>query len=166
MVPVHLSKTENSQRPPPIISAGMRTVLIIVAAALLTVFVVAALLNPYEADGTARTMGTHVQMGLPPCTFQVMTGVPCPSCGLTTSMALLAHGDVRNSLRANAAGTVLALFWLALIPWCLISALVRRYLMVVSLEWALLVAVIFFVGLLLVRWGIVLGIGWYNGKYF
>jgi hypothetical protein len=166
MVPVHLSTTEKSGRRPRIMSAAIRTGLIVVAAALVTVFIVAALLNPYEADGTARTMGTHVQIGLPPCTFQVMTGVPCPSCGLTTSVALLAHGDVRNSLRANAAGTVLALFWLALIPWCLISALVRRYVMVVSLERALLVAVIFFVGLLLVRWAIVLSVGWYDGKYF
>ena len=136
------------------------------AVALAGVFVVAALLNPYEADGTPRTMGTHVQIGLPPCTFQVMTGVPCPSCGLTTSVALLVHGDVRNSLRVNLAGTALALFWLALIPWCLVSALARRYLMIGSLERALLAVVIFFVGLLLVRWAIVLGIGWWNGKYF
>ena len=51
--------------------------------------------------------GTHVQMGLPECRTMVVNGVPCPTCGLTTSITAAAHGDFAASARANAFGTVL-----------------------------------------------------------
>jgi hypothetical protein len=143
-----------------------RTTLIGIALGLLAVFATALWLDPYDETGNPRRMGTHVQIGLPPCTFQTITGVPCPSCGMTTSFALLMHGDVRNSLRANAVGTLLALFWLALIPWSIACAITRRYFFIASAERAILVAVIVFVILLLVRWAWVLGWGWWSGKYF
>ena len=38
-------------------------------------------------------IGTHQQLGLPPCTFLHWTGFPCPSCGLTTCFAYAAHGE-------------------------------------------------------------------------
>lgn len=40
---------------------------------------------------SARGFGTHEQLGLPACTFLTLTGIPCPSCGLTTSFAYAAH---------------------------------------------------------------------------
>src|SRR5215475_1723858 len=43
---------------------------------------IARLLRP-SADG----VGTHRQLGLPPCAFLHFTGIPCPACGLTTSVA-------------------------------------------------------------------------------
>ncbi|NBO19844.1 MAG: DUF2752 domain-containing protein, partial [Proteobacteria bacterium] len=33
----------------------------------------------------ARGLGTHEQLGLPPCGFYLWYGLPCPSCGMTTS---------------------------------------------------------------------------------
>lgn len=32
-------------------------------------------------------IGTHRQLGLPPCFFHQFTGIPCPTCGMTTSFA-------------------------------------------------------------------------------
>src|SRR5260370_8203293 len=97
-------------------------------------------------------METHTQLGLPPCNFKVVTGLPCPSCGMTTSFALLVHGDFRNSLRANAVGTLLAIFCLAFIPWSLFSAVRGRSLFVVSLEKSETWLVIVLITPLLLRW--------------
>ena len=133
-----------------------RGLLVLIAAGLVAVFAVAAWLRPYDADGQPLRMETHRQLGLPPCEFVYRWGKPCPSCGLTTSFALLVHGDVTNSLRANAVGTLMALFCLALVPWSAYVALRGRYLWVGSLEGPSLVVVGVFMVLLLVRWGIVL----------
>jgi hypothetical protein len=168
IVPAHLPTSEEFQRPPgrvPVLGPWARTALVGIAVGLSAVFGIAIWLDPYEENGSPRRMGTHLQAGLPPCTFQVVTGLPCPSCGMTTSFALLVRGDVLNSLRANAVGTLLALFWLALIPWSLASAIARRYFWIITAERALLVAVMVFVGLLLIRWAFVLGLGWWSGKW-
>jgi hypothetical protein len=139
----------------PVLGRWSRLGLLVVGTGLLVVFGIALWLNPYE-DGQAKTMETHRQLGLPPCTFKYMTGYPCPSCGLTTSFALLMKGDVGNSLRANAVGTLLALFWIVLIPWSLVSSFCGRPLFLISIERAVLRAIILFLTLLLVRWVIVL----------
>jgi hypothetical protein len=101
-------------------------------------------------------METHRQLGLPECTFKTLTGEPCPSCGMTTSFALLMRGDLVNSLQANWVGTVLAVFLLLLIPWALTSLIRGRFVFIQSLERALTWAVTFFLTLLLVRWAFVL----------
>jgi hypothetical protein len=157
---------EDCHKAKPVLGPATRITLILVALGLLVVFAIARWLNPYDENGNPRRMGTHVQTGLPPCTFQAMTGVPCPSCGMTTSFALLMYGDLRNSLRANAVGTLLALFWLALIPWSLASAIARRYFLIAGIERAFLVAVVVFVTLLLARWAVVLGWGWWTHEFF
>ncbi len=131
--------------------------LVIVALGLMLVFGIAIWLKPYDADGEPLELGTHLQLGLPPCTFRVLSGLPCPSCGLTTSFAFFVRGDLKNSARANAVGTLLAVFCLALVPWCLASAWRGRYYLVRSVEWPLLGAVLLFTVLLLARWAVVVG---------
>jgi len=42
--------------------------------------------------------GTHTQLGLPPCGLLVATGHPCPTCGVTTSFVLAAHGRFHDAL--------------------------------------------------------------------
>jgi hypothetical protein len=44
------------------------------------------------ADPDSRGYGTHEQLGLPPCRMMDWTGVPCPGCGVTTSVTLAAQG--------------------------------------------------------------------------
>ena len=144
----------------PVLGKAVRFLLALIAAGLVMVFVIAIRLNPYYADGTPRSMETHRELGLPPCSFYEHTGLPCPSCGMTTSFSLLMHGDIGNSLRANAVGTGLALFCLLLIPWCVVSAWLGRPLGIWSIELSLIRVLIVFLVVLFVRWGIILGLIW------
>jgi hypothetical protein len=134
----------------------VRLALVGIAAGLVALFSVAAWVDPYDADGSARKMETHTQLGLPPCTFLSLTKKPCPSCGMTTSFALLLRGDVINSFRANAVGTLLATFLLVVIPWTVVSLLRNRLVWIASLERALTWTVAIFLTLLLLRWAVVL----------
>jgi hypothetical protein len=143
----------------PVLRLWLRSLLVLLAAMLITVFGVAIYLNPYTEDGEARRMETHRQLGLPECTFKGMTGKPCPSCGMTTSFALFIRGDLWHSAQANFVGTLLALFCLLLIPWCLFCAVRGRYFLILSLEWALPRFVVVFATLMLLRWGVVLLLG-------
>lgn len=68
------------------------------------VLIVALLLEP-DPHG----MGTHERLGMPPCGFLQTTGLPCPSCGMTTSFAAMAHGRILEALYAQVAGAVLFL---------------------------------------------------------
>lgn len=144
----------------PVMSQWVRGSLLGIALGLMGVFGIAIWLNPYDPSGRPRMIGTHAQMGLPPCTFLVLTKLPCPSCGMTSSFALLAHGDVWNSLKANAAGTMLALIFLAAIPWCLACVIRGRPYLIWSMEKALTRIVIVFLGFMLARWVIVLSLIW------
>ncbi len=154
-----LFSDEFDQEPLPVIVPLhflVRCVLVVLALLLIGVFAIAIHLRPYAADGAPLREETHRQLGLPPCTFKFATGLPCPSCGMTTSFALLVRGDMWNSLQANAAGTLLAVLCLAFIPWALASAYWGRLLLIVSWDRVLVRVVVLFVTVMLVRWGIVL----------
>lgn len=160
IVPAPIILTEQKNRAPrrrSRIRGWVRLILVLVAGGLVAVFAIAAWLNPYK-DGEVWLEETHTQMGFPRCTFKKITGVPCPSCGMTSSFSLLIHGDPWNSLRANFVGTLLAVFLLVLAPWSLLSALWGRWLWVRDVEQALVRVVVVFVVLLFLRWGLVLSL--------
>lgn len=75
----------------------------------------------------ARGHGTHQQLGLPPCTFVVLFGWRCPTCGMTTSWAHLVRGELVESLRANTGGTLLGVLNLLAVAWLLLSAARGRW---------------------------------------
>ena len=50
--------------------------------------------------------GTHEELGLPACSSVVTTGYPCPTCGLTTSMAAMAHGQIGLAVQAHPFGVI------------------------------------------------------------
>jgi hypothetical protein len=165
IVPAPLTTFEDREQPLdaiPVLAGWIRGAVLVAAVLLTTVFAVAFWLNPYDEEGQARRMETHRQLGLPPCTFKVLTGLPCPSCGMTSSFALLVHGDVMNSLRANAVGTMLALVWAAAIPWLLACGVMGRPWGRAHVERGLLGLIITFMALLLMRWFIVLGMIWFG----
>jgi hypothetical protein len=53
------------------------------------------------------------------CGFKHLTGLPCPTCGLTRALCCAVHGDWAQSLAYHPAGPLLAL---ALFAWMLWSA--------------------------------------------
>ena len=81
------------------------------------VFAVAAILSPYDTDGRPLSHGTHRQLGLPPCAMKALTGIPCPSCGMTTSLSLVMHGDLAAASEANPAGLIVAGLGLVATVW-------------------------------------------------
>jgi len=77
----------------------------------LCLLTIAALLVP-----NASGLGTHTALGLPRCAFQQAWGIPCPSCGMTTSWAWFARGNFAASVWIQPMGALLALvactvFW-------------------------------------------------------
>lgn len=71
------------------------------ALGILAVLAVAAILTPDE-----RGIGTHQQLGLPPCMTETVFGVPCPFCGMTTSFSHMAHGQVSQAIIVQPAGAL------------------------------------------------------------
>ena len=91
--------------------------------ALLGALLVASRLTP-----DPRGLGTHRQLGLPPCTSLIWFGMRCPACGMTTAWAHVMHGRPDAALQANAGGTLLALAAIPLALWMLASACSNRWL--------------------------------------
>lgn len=63
-----------------------------------------------------RGFGTHEQLGLAPCGMLETVGVPCPSCGMTTSWSLAAHGRVWDAVRNQPCGAALFFVAIGLLP--------------------------------------------------
>ncbi len=98
---------------PALLSKGERVFAAAIALAALSVLVIAWRLNP-DPSG----INTHTQLGLPACGWMVRFGLPCMTCGMTTSFAHAANGDVLASLRAQPFGFLMCLgtaatVWLA-----------------------------------------------------
>jgi len=76
----------------------------VAAVALASCIAVGMIMTP-SPTGT----GTHTVLGLPPCGMLVATGHPCPTCGVTTSFVLAAHGRLIDSLVNQPFGLVVFL---------------------------------------------------------
>jgi hypothetical protein len=92
-----------------------RAVYVLLLLGLACVFGLAAWLKP-DATG----IGTHTELGLPPCGFYVVFHKPCPSCGMTTAFAWMMHGRPARALEAQPAGVAVflaAAFLFVYLPW-------------------------------------------------
>ena len=67
-----------------------------------------------------RALGTHTQLGLPPCGFLSLTSLPCPACGLTTAFAHLARLELTSAVRAHPLGVPLFICTVLLLPLSLV----------------------------------------------
>ena len=61
-------------------------------------------------------LGTHQQLGLPPCTSIMLFNAPCPACGMTTSWAWIARAQFGRAIQANLGGALLAIIGMAYLP--------------------------------------------------
>jgi hypothetical protein len=78
----------------------------------------------YRLQPAAQGFGTHRQLGLPPCPFHSLTGLPCPGCGLTTSFAHAAKLHLVEAFIAQPFG--LLAFFLTLLSIPCAAYLIRR----------------------------------------
>jgi hypothetical protein len=92
----------------------------LLAAALGAAFAVLVLGAWVQPD--PRGHGTHEQLGLAPCHFLEWTGIPCPGCGVTTSVALAVHGSFAASFWNQPFGLVVAI----VVPVTAVFALVQH----------------------------------------
>lgn len=91
---------------------SLRIVSIVAGLVVLGMLITARVLEP---DGSG--MGTHQQLGLPPCTSVALFGMRCPGCGMTTSWSLFLRGQFVAAITANMGGVMLAIIGLVYVPW-------------------------------------------------
>ena len=96
----------------PISKWVVRLPLIAAGATIVGLLITARCLTPSDVG-----IGTHQQLGLPPCGFVAMFGVPCPSCGMTTSWSHMTRGNIFSSFGANPGGALLAISGAVFGPW-------------------------------------------------
>lgn len=145
----HALARDARNRQAPKLGAGSRLALGVVALGLVVVLGLAFWLEP-----DPRGFGTHTQLGLPPCSFRVMTGMPCPGCGMTTAMSWAARGRMIRSAQANPAGAVLAPVCLAMVPWLVAVAVQGRPAPFRSADGPIVLAVLLVAALALANWAV------------
>ncbi len=132
-----------------------------VFAASAAVLVVAFVLTP-----SPNGVGTHEAMGLPACGLLRTSGIPCATCGMTTSFSYAAHGDLLTSFINQPAGAVLALL-------TAMAAVLSGYALMTGMSLAPIGAalwrprvVVIAGALLLIAWGykIVVITGWFGAS--
>lgn len=89
---------------------------VILAGAVLLLLAAASLEVARDDDG--REQVSAAGRALPPlCLFRLVTGLPCPGCGITRSVVDLVHGDLAASLHHHPFGFVALFLIAAQIPY-------------------------------------------------
>ncbi|MEX1025842.1 MAG: DUF2752 domain-containing protein [Planctomycetota bacterium] len=81
--------------------------------------VAAVLLWLSRIEPDPRGFGTHEQLGLASCLPMRLWDVPCPGCGVTTSVALALHGRLWDSFVNQPFGALVAVLlalYLVVVP--------------------------------------------------
>jgi hypothetical protein len=139
-------------------SAAARWVALVVFIGCTALLVVAAWLKP-DPHG----YGTHEQLGSAPCGMLILTGYPCPTCGMTTSFAHFVRLQWFQSFLVQPAGFILALttavFAILAVRTVIVGRWPRRFLPVISSYWIFLILLIVLLG----GWGFKLVYGLLTG---
>lgn len=133
------------------VGAGPRGLLAVWVLFLVAGFAVARSLDP-----DPRGYGTHQRLGLPECSLRMLFGIPCPSCGMTTSFANFTRGRFVSAFRANPAGLMLAAVCAVQVPWGLASVVRGRLLGMQNPSETAFSIILVLVVAICVNWGVLL----------
>jgi len=134
---------------------SQRVIAVAAGSVLVALLVTAAWLRPSSAG-----LGTHQQLGLPPCTVLDWFGIRCPSCGMTTSWAHMVRGHLLAALRANAGGALLAVAAAGVGPWLVGSGVCGRWLIGRPAEGIVLTVGLTIIVVTLIQWTMRVSLGW------
>ena len=79
------------------------------AALLFVVVTAVCLVGLWRTDADGKGYDTHVQLGMAPCSWPVLYGVPCPTCGCTTAASHVVHGHVIDGFVTQPFGAAVAI---------------------------------------------------------
>jgi hypothetical protein len=116
------SRAEGATHPAaarPAVNARPTAALLLAACA--AVLGLAAWLSP-----DPRGLGTHQKLGTGPCGMLVMTGLPCPTCGMTTAFAHTVRGQWVRAAWSQPAGFLYALATIGCAIVCIITLVTGR----------------------------------------
>lgn len=99
------------------ISPFARALLVGLAAVIMLGFAGARRLEPDPAG-----FGTHRQLGLAECSTRARSGRACPTCGMTTGVALMARGELSKAWRTQPAAASIAFMAIVTAIWSAVSA--------------------------------------------
>lgn len=86
------------------LGVGERLLALVIGLSCGAILAIALTLHP-----NPNGVGTHAGfVGLQPCRFLDRTGLPCPSCGMTTSFSWFVRGNVLASIYVQPMGFILA----------------------------------------------------------
>jgi hypothetical protein len=97
-------------------AAKLITALVLAGAAAM--LIVGASLTP-----SAEGVGTHEELGFPPCGFLATYQMPCATCGMTTAVSHAAHGHLLMAITTQPAGAAIAVLAMMAVILCTASLL-------------------------------------------
>ncbi len=133
---------------------------LVVLAACTVVLSVATCLTP-DPHGYGTHQQIHlppiagVTFRLPPCAFHSLTGLPCPTCGMTTAFAHGIRGQFREAFLAQPFGLVLFILTVATALDCGVFLCTGRTLRQLPLPWKRIALVLLAMWILAWSWKII-----------
>lgn len=89
----------------------------------LVILLVALLLDPHGRGGHAAMLGLSIPTT---CGFRLLTGMPCPSCGMTRSVCLTVRGQLGSAFGLHPLGPVFTLAMVLQVAFSLLSLALPR----------------------------------------
>jgi len=119
----------------------------------------------FSLDPDPRGHGTHERLGLAPCGFRFTTGMPCPTCGVTTAFSEMVHLRLLAALVHQPFGAILFLLVFAAgLGWLYTAATGRRWPLWIGSFLRSSRFLYGMLGLFLASWGYTLLLAWLQNR--